>query len=458
MKTSTYKKMLVESLVDISSMSSYKTPADKVLNATDEKFETFRSATSEVDVLGRAYAGQDDWDNKFITEGADMDEENLAQGEPEVKVTLPDGHEPDVSDLEDNIDESDPDKNYQEPITGEQDMPEKLNENAEDPHQVDSGEEDQEEEEEQEGTITEPSDDMPDEHDNVADEIKTEDTDEFGEDLPEDEPIEDDEFQDDGVTAEEDEDEEDEFGEDLPEDEPITEDPAVEEAPVEETPAVEAAAAGSEEITPDVEGGAAEEVPAEEQLPEDEPILDADDPAAEEAAAAEGGEEEVCPECGQTPCACEAEGDTSLEREDGHDVPAEEVVESLQEDATMDPNADLGNGGPAPVAPAVAPEAPVAAPVEAAPAVAAEPNSDPNAQPAEVEAGAEPADPNAVADDANTATEQDPILDVDSNVVASDTTEPTTESVMESLITELGSYVDHGTTDIKALLDQEVDD
>ena len=50
--------MLIESLIDISGMTNYKTPADKVLNAKDEKFETFRSATSEVDVLGRAYAGQ----------------------------------------------------------------------------------------------------------------------------------------------------------------------------------------------------------------------------------------------------------------------------------------------------------------------------------------------------------------------------------------------------------------
>ncbi len=88
MTKTSYKQMLIESLIDISSMSSYKGPAEKVLDAKDEKFETFRSATSEVDVLGRAYAGQDDWDNKFITENGDMDEENVAQGEPSGKVKL----------------------------------------------------------------------------------------------------------------------------------------------------------------------------------------------------------------------------------------------------------------------------------------------------------------------------------------------------------------------------------
>ena len=191
MKRNTYKQMLVESLIDISSMQNYKTPADKVLNAKDEKYETFRSATSEVDVLGRAYAGQDDWDNTFITETADMDEENVAQGEPEVKVELPDGHDPDVTDLEDNIDESDPDNEYQEPITSEKDASEEhLHEDAEEP--VEDGEEEEEEDQFDEGTVTEPSDAVPTEEElqNADPEIATESDDDLGGDLPEDEPFE----------------------------------------------------------------------------------------------------------------------------------------------------------------------------------------------------------------------------------------------------------------------------
>ena len=167
MAKQSYKQMLIESLIDISGMSTYKTPADKVLNMKDEKFETFRSATSEVDVLGRAYAGQDDWDNTFITENDDMDDSNLEQGEPNVKVSLPKDHKPDVTDLEKNIDESDPDKNYQDPITSQEDAKSKLNvEGAEDP--AETTEDDEDEDNSDDGTVTEPTEGVP-----TEDELQT---------------------------------------------------------------------------------------------------------------------------------------------------------------------------------------------------------------------------------------------------------------------------------------------
>ena len=45
MRKNTYLKMLTESLIDISSMQNYDGPAKKVLDAKDEKYETFRSVS-----------------------------------------------------------------------------------------------------------------------------------------------------------------------------------------------------------------------------------------------------------------------------------------------------------------------------------------------------------------------------------------------------------------------------
>lgn len=627
MKRNTYKQMLVESLIDISSMQNYKTPADKVLNAKDEKYETFRSATSEVDVLGRAYAGQDDWDNTFITETADMDEENVAQGEPEVKVELPDGHDPDVTDLEDNIDESDPDKEYQEPITSEKDASEEhLHEDAEEP--VEDGEEEEEEDQFDEGTVTEPSDAVPTEEElqNADPEIATE-SDDLGGDLPEDEPFEKEpaaegdipetdgedlgeDLPEDEPVAEEEFDEpvmdpNDDFGEDLPEDdEDIDTDEDVSdfqneddgvELETEENPEefekddeiIDDELPGKDDVITDEESdidskttpedvgevheasydangnrktgmvgnmtkgalagaavgtalggplggalgikagsalaglgalggakigmaaGAAKGMIDEgsedlgDDLPEDEPFGEetADD---NPEAVYDPDEEYISDELPEDePISDETMDDEETDEleEDPDPTYSDEVSESLLEaDVTMDPNA--GAMPPPPAAPAapVPPAPPAAAPAmdPNAGAMPMDPNAvDPNAAPMDPTM-----DPNAEIGGAVNPEEQDPILDVDSNVVASDTTQgqegdeevamnadpnaaptdpntqdgmpadpamtqapaapstpmPTSESVMESLITELGSYSDNGTADIKDLLEQDIDD
>ena len=545
MANQSYKQMLIESLIDISSMNTYKSPADKVLNAKDEKYETFRSATSEVDVLGRAYAGQDDWDNSFITETADMDETNQAQGEPDIKVDLPDGHDPDITDLEDNIDESDPDKNYQEPITSKQDAKEQhMTEGADDPAETTEDDEDEDSE-----------DDSSAEDDT---EITTEGDEDLGDDLPEDEPIEDEPVDNEpAATPEEDvpaTDDED-LGEDLPEDEPIEDEPVGDELDEGDEDLGEDL---SEDDSMDDDGVPAEDDLEDEEdlgedLPEDDANFQAEDDSLEQEddedfAEDDLGEDlpeddEVCPECGNVPCTCEEPDEDDVITDEPSDIdsaskkeddevtpPVEEGVglgavtgavggaltpvpggaalgaklgaavggisdvlkhkpinagvehtygNALMEDVTMDPNANLGA---APVPPqASTPAAPVdpnAVPADPNAQPPVDPNTgapvDPNAQPpADPNTGApvDPNDPNAQVPEGEgeNPEEQDPILDVDSNVVASDTSVPseednqqpipTQESIMESLISELGSYADNGSTfDMKDLLSQDIDD
>ncbi len=462
MTRNTYKNLLIESAVaDIKKIEVFKSPADKVLASAKKMTVTddiskVRDAESAISVLGRIYDAQDN-DRPLIREN---DEENEAQGDSEIAVDLPDTiSSAKIQDIADVID----DGVGCEPNPGQKDeFKDSIQDEALDTKLDESfileGDEDLEDLPEDEEEEDETSDD------DTVDPDEDEGINEDDEELPEDEPeADDDTCPECGKDPCECEDEKDkkvvtddsvEDEEELPEDE-LPEDEAEEakceddeELPEDEPEADDDSVEGDEEELPEDDE---EELPEDdeeeddtsddsdvteeddEELPEDEPEADDtedDDGELPEDEEEDHDESDITEEdvSDSTLDEVEQTGDDALLADGASgdaDVPAEEIdrdgeVYEDTEDPTVDPN-----------------DVPVTEPEKEVPAADVEkPEDEKSEDPAENANDAE-----EKPEEAQEEEKKDPVLDIDSQVVASDTTN---ESVMESLIRSFNESTEEG--------------
>lgn len=433
MTRNSYKNLLIESAVaDIKKIEVFKSPADKILDSarkgtvTDDVSDV-RDAESAIAVLGRIYDAQNE-DRPFIREN---DDEHEAQGDSEISVDMPDcvasAKIQDIADVidsdagcEPNPDQDDEFKNAIADDANDNHLDENfILEDVEDNDSEDLPDDDEEtlpeDDEDSDEGIAEDDDTLPE--DEIEDDELPEDGDE--EILPEDEEDSDEEEDEccpdcgkdpcECEDGEEDSDS-DEVDEDLDEGCNCEEDDTLpaDELPEDKLPEDDSESHDEDELPEDkLPEDVEEEELAEEGEPDGE--LDMDDAVAEDVDDSTLDETEVT-------------GSDEILADDGDTVPAEEipvdgdVYNEDAEDPAVDPNGETAENQ------------------------AAEPAVDPNTEtvpsteaPVENQAAdqtEDPAiDPNAQVD--NEEDKTDPVLDVDSQVVASDTTQ---ESVMESLI------------------------
>lgn len=391
MTRNAYKNLLIESAVaDIKKIEVFKSPADRIIDSirtgdVPEQAGKTRCAVDAIAVLGRIYDAHDE-ERPIICEN---DEEHEAQGDSEIAIDMPDhAKAAKIQDIADVIDDdagslANPDQQDQ--------FDKSIVDDAVDTHLDESFV--------MEGL---------EEEDEIEEEELPEDEDEGVSELPEDELPEDEVEEEEVVEDEPEVVTDDEVDEELPEDEVEEEEVIEEELPEDEEEVIEDDE--TEELPEDeVEE---EDETVEEELPEDEEVVEDDESVVEEDV-----DDSTLDETEQTG------EDQIISDDNGEVVNAEaipvdgEVYEDV-EDPTIDANEDAE----------VEADAAEASGAEAAVA---------DEEAATDEAIASEEDEEAAEEEEKT----DPVLDIDSQVVASDTTN---ESVMESFIRALTESADEG--------------
>ena len=417
MTRNAYKNLLIESAVaDIKKIEVFKSPADRIIgsirtgNVPEEAGKT-RCAVDAIAVLGRIYDAHDE-DRPIICEN---DDEHEAQGDSEIAVDIPDqAKAAKIQDIADVID--DDAGSLANP--GQQDQfDNSIVDDAVDTHLDESfvmeGLEEEDEIEEE---------DLPeDDDDEIEEEELPEDEDEGVSELPEDE-IEDNEVEEEELPEDDDE-------------EPavVTDDETAEDLPEDELPEDEVEEDDTEELPEDEDGDG--ELPDDEVEEEDETVeeeLPEDDKEEEDDIVEEDVDDSTLDETEQT-----GEGQV-ISDDNGETVAADpipvdgEVYEDV-EDPTMDANEDTPAAVPEEATGAEAAVADEGAAATDDTAVTDGATEDPT-----IDANEDPAEAGAVPEQED---KTDPVLDIDSQVVASDTTN---ESVMESFIRALTESADEG--------------